>query len=196
LRPNKRLGQHFLSDANILGRIADALDPGAGETVIEVGPGHGSLTEILLARGARVIAIEKDRALAEELRARYAVRSEREDLVVVEGDALSVDWHSLAAHRAPRTAPGFKVIGNIPYNITSPLLEKALTAPLPERIVFLVQLEVPGSRPGVVRSGVTTLGKMLLTGAQGALAVRAPKAHAALQAFRGVMQKLNAGGGT
>jgi len=153
LRPNKRLGQHFLSDANILGRIADALDPGAGETVIEVGPGHGSLTEILLARGARVIAIEKDRALAEELRARYAVRSEREDLVVVEGDALSVDWHSLAAHRAPRTAPGFKVIGNIPYNITSPLLEKALTAPLPERIVFLVQLEVarriaapPGSK--------------------------------------------------
>lgn len=151
MKPNKRLGQHFLADVNILGRIADALDARPGETVIEVGPGRGSLTEVLLARGLQVVAIEKDRALAEELRTRYAVRSEREDLVVVEGDALSVDWHSLPAHRAPLTA--YKVVGNIPYNITSPLLEKAMTPPLPARIVFLVQLEVaqriaapPGSK--------------------------------------------------
>ena len=151
MRPNKRLGQHFLADVNILGRIADALDPEPGETVIEVGPGHGSLTELLLARGVRVIAIEKDRGLAEQLRARYVVRGASVD--VVDADALSVDWQSLlprTTHHAPRT---FKVVGNIPYNITSPLLEKALTPPLPERIVFLVQLEVarrlaaaPGSK--------------------------------------------------
>jgi 16S rRNA (adenine1518-N6/adenine1519-N6)-dimethyltransferase len=151
LRPNKRLGQHFLADPNILSRIADALDCAPGETIIEIGPGQGTLTDVLLARGVRVVAIEKDRRLAEELRTRYAVRGEREDITVVAGDALDLDWHRLPAYRAPLTA--HKVVGNIPYNITSPLLEKALTPPLPERIVFLMQLEVarriaapPGSK--------------------------------------------------
>jgi len=137
LRPNKRLGQHFLSDPAILGRIADALELDAGDVVLEIGPGKGSLTEILLARGARVVAIEKDARLAGVLRG---------DAQIVQGDALVVDWHALVAGR-------FKVVGNIPYNITSPLIEKALTPPLPERIVFLVQLEVarriaapPGSK--------------------------------------------------
>jgi 16S rRNA (adenine1518-N6/adenine1519-N6)-dimethyltransferase len=145
LRPNKRLGQHFLADPNILGRIADALDPKPGETVIEVGPGHGSLTEVLLARGVKVIAIEKDRGLAEALRA---------NAQVVQGDALRVDWHALVADR-------FKVVGNIPYNITSPLIEKALTPPLPERIVFLMQLEVArriAARPGSKIYGGLSIG--------------------------------------
>jgi len=151
LRPNKRLGQHFLADVNILGRIADALDAQPGETVIEVGPGRGSLTEILLARGLRVIAIEKDRGLAAELGTRNAERG-TERFAVVQGDALDIDWHTLvSAFRRPRSA--FQGCRKHPYNITSPLLEKALTPPLPERIVFLVQLEVarrlaaaPGSK--------------------------------------------------
>lgn len=126
MRPNKRLGQHFLADPAILNRIADALEPQPGETVIEVGPGRGSLTEVLLARGVHVVAIEKDRGLAEALRG---------NAQVVQGDALELDWHGFVTDR-------FKVIGNIPYNITSPLIEKAFTPPLPERIVFLVQLEV------------------------------------------------------
>jgi 16S rRNA (adenine1518-N6/adenine1519-N6)-dimethyltransferase len=153
LRPNKRLGQHFLTDPGILGRIADALDCAPGETIIEIGPGHGDLTRQLLARGVTVIAIEKDRALAEQLHAACGV----DQLKVVEADALRIDWHALLAanmatpHVARRTS--FKIVGNIPYNITSPLIEKALTPPLPERIVFLVQLEVaqrlaapPGSK--------------------------------------------------
>jgi len=156
----RRLGQHFLSDPRILGRIADALDCEPGETVIEIGPGHASLTRELLARGVQVIAIEKDRGLAEQLRARYAVRGEREFLTVVSGDALKIDWHSLPAHHAPRAA--YKVVGNIPYYITSPLIDKALSPPLPERIVFLVQEEVadrmaaePGSRTyGALSVGV------------------------------------------
>jgi len=159
LRANKRLGQHFLADRTILGRIADALDCLPGETIIEVGPGHGTLTWELLARGVQVIAIEKDRALAEQLRARYAVRSEREDLTVIAADALEVDWHRLPAHRAPLTA--HKIVGNIPYNITSPLLEKALTPPLPERIVFLVQLEVAeriAAPPGGKTYGALSIG--------------------------------------
>jgi len=151
LRPNKRLGQHFLADVGILNRIADALDPEPGETVIEIGPGHGTLTEVLLARGVKVIAIEKDRGLAAELGTRNAERGTA-GLTVVQGDALDVDWHALVP-RSDFRVPRFKVVGNIPYNITSPLLEKALTPPLPERIVFLVQLEVarriaaaPGSK--------------------------------------------------
>jgi len=165
LRPNKRLGQHFLTDANILGRIVDALDCSPGETVIEVGPGHGSLTEILLARGARVIAVEKDPRLAAEVGMRNAERG-IERLSVVQGDALKADWHSLLDARPdlPHSAfrlPHFKVVGNIPYNITSPLIEKALTPPLPERIVFLVQLEVArriAAPPGSKTYGALSIG--------------------------------------
>jgi 16S rRNA (adenine1518-N6/adenine1519-N6)-dimethyltransferase len=91
------------------------------------------LTRELLGRGLRVIAIEKDRRLAEQLGARYAVGGEREVLTVVAGDALKIDWHGLPAH---------KVVGNIPYYITSPLIDKALSPPLPERVVFLLQEEV------------------------------------------------------
>lgn len=119
----RRLGQHFLSDPRILGRIVDALDPVPGETVLEIGPGKGSLTEALLARGLHVVAIEKDPRLAGALA--------RANLRVVEGDALRLEW--------PRVP---KIVGNIPYYITSPLIDKALTPPLPERVVFLVQAEV------------------------------------------------------
>jgi 16S rRNA (adenine1518-N6/adenine1519-N6)-dimethyltransferase len=161
VRANKRLGQHFLADPAILGRIADALDGSPGETIIEIGPGRGALTRELAARGFQVIAIEKDRALAADLRARYAVRSERESVVVLEGDALAMDWHRLPAHRAPLTAHAFKIVGNIPYNITSPLLEKALSPPLPERIVFLVQDEVASriaAAPGSKTYGALSIG--------------------------------------
>jgi len=148
--PNKRLGQHFLTDRNILERIVDALDPAPGDVVLEIGPGKGSLTEALLARGLTVIAVEKDRRLAEHLRDQVSgVRCQ-----VVTGDALRLDWYALSSeHQPPDTGHRLKVIGNIPYNITSPLLEKALAPPLPERVVFLVQKEVadrlaagPGSR--------------------------------------------------
>lgn len=141
----RRLGQHFLSDPRILGRIADALDCEPGETVIEIGPGQGSLTRELLRRGVRVIAIEKDRGLVEQL-------GEREFLTVVSGDALKIDWHGLPAH---------KVVGNIPYYITSPLIDKALSPPLPERVVFLVQEEVAdrlAAKPGSRTYGALSVG--------------------------------------
>lgn len=152
MTPHRRLGQHFLTDRNILERIVDALDPAPGEVVLEIGPGRGSLTEVLLARGLVVIAIEKDRRLAAELGMRNAERGTSQ-LTVVDGDALRADWHALSVPPSALPVPRFKVVGNIPYNITSPLLEKALTPPLPERVVFLVQKEVadrlaagPGSR--------------------------------------------------
>jgi len=143
--PDKRLGQHFLTDRNILQRIVDALEPAPDDVVVEIGAGRGSLTEQLLARGLRVIAIEKDRRLAATLGEQGA--GSGEPLQVVHGDALRLDWHDLV-HASKPTAPGsrlpaaFKIVGNIPYAITSPLLDKALTPPLPASIVFLVQAEV------------------------------------------------------
>jgi 16S rRNA (adenine1518-N6/adenine1519-N6)-dimethyltransferase len=161
LRPNKRLGQHFLADPNILGRIVDALDPQPDDVVIEIGPGEGSLTDVLLARGARVIAIERDPRLAAALRA-WGVGRGASALTLIEGNALETDWHALLPRptsHAPRT--GFKIVGNIPYNITSPLIEKALQPPLPSRIVFLVQLEVAqriAAMPGSKTYGALSIG--------------------------------------
>ncbi len=193
MRANRRLGQHFLTDPRVLNRIADALDPEPGETVLEIGPGRGSLTETLLARGVRVIAIEKDARLAADCRLRIAdCGFDRGE--VVEGDALRLDWHELLdAHLAnPQSAirnPHFKIIGNIPYNITSPLIEKALTPPLPSRIVFLVQDEVaqrvaaaPGNRTyGALSVGVQAVCRVerLFTVAPGAF-TPPPKVRSAL----------------
>jgi 16S rRNA (adenine1518-N6/adenine1519-N6)-dimethyltransferase len=128
-RAKRRLGQHFLADPRILARIADALEAGPADRVLEIGPGPGGLTGALLARAGQVIAIEKDRDLIPPLRERFPGAR------LVEGDALDLDWHELV--EAP-----FLVAGNIPYNITSPLLDKALLPPRPARIVFLVQKEV------------------------------------------------------
>jgi 16S rRNA (adenine1518-N6/adenine1519-N6)-dimethyltransferase len=145
----RRLGQHFLTDPRILARIADALEPTPDDTVVEIGPGPGGLTAALAARAGRVVAIEKDRALVPALRERLPAAE------VVEADALTVDWRALAG------APGYLLAGNIPYNITSPLLEKALEPPRPRRIVFLVQREVAErltAGPGTSEYGALTVG--------------------------------------
>ena len=128
----KSLGQHFLNDKRILGRIADALELSGQETVLEIGPGRGALTEMLVARAKRVVAIEYDRALAQLLRERYATDPGVE---IVEGDVLDVDFGELAA------GP-YLLVGNVPYYITTPILFKGLTRPRPERAVYLVQREV------------------------------------------------------
>jgi 16S rRNA (adenine1518-N6/adenine1519-N6)-dimethyltransferase len=138
----RRFGQHFLNDPQILDRIVEALDPIPGETVLEIGPGKGTLTEALLRRGLAVVAIEKDRTLARALA--------RENLDVIEGDALRLEW--------PRAR---KIVGNIPYYITSPLIDKALRPPLPERVVFLVQAEVAerlAAKPGTKAYGALSVG--------------------------------------
>ena len=157
----KALGQHFLTDPAILRKIVDALDPTPRDVVLEIGPGKGSLTRELAARVAKVVAIEKDRRLASELRGKG--NAEWGKVTIVEGDALEVDWHRLALPFPLPVSPfpAFKVIGNIPYNITTPLIEKALTPPLPARIVFLVQAEVAdrlAARPGSKTYGALSVG--------------------------------------
>lgn len=147
----RRFGQHFLFDRSILGRIADALAPGAEDTVLEIGPGPGGLTTVLAQRAGTLVAIEKDRDLVPALRARFPAAT------IVEGDALDLDWSALAS--VPGTT--YKVTGNIPYNITSPLIDKALTPPLPAVIVFLVQKEVAErvtAASGTAAYGALTVG--------------------------------------
>lgn len=155
----RRLGQHFLTDPGILTRIADASGAAAGDTVLEIGPGPGGLTEALAARGARIVAIERDADLIDGLRRRVP------DADVVEGDALEVDWYE--ASGAPDPAR-WVVAGNIPYNITSPLLERALTPPIARVVVFLVQQEMadrlaaaPGTRDwGALTVGITAVAQV------------------------------------
>lgn len=172
--PRARLGQHFLTDPAILGRIVDALDPSEGDVVLEIGAGKGTLTAALAPRVGCVIAIEKDRRLVSELE---RIQSSPGSIIgrgvtVVEGDALELDWHELAARhggaRCSGSRAGFKVVGNIPYYATSSLIEKALTAPFPETIVFLVQREVadrlraaPGSKAyGALSAGVQVMARV------------------------------------
>jgi 16S rRNA (adenine1518-N6/adenine1519-N6)-dimethyltransferase len=168
----RRLGQHFLSDPAILDRIVDAITPDAGDLVLEIGPGTGSLTRRLAPRVGHVVAIERDRRLAAALQAPPTGSSPVPDNVtIVEGDALTLDWHEtlanatgqpLTAHRQP-----FKIIGNIPYYVTSPLIERALRPPLPAVVVFLVQREVadrvvaePGGRVyGALSVGVQAVAR-------------------------------------
>ena len=125
----KSLGQHFLKNPYYLGLVADAAEIKRDELVIEVGPGDGALTAVLLERGAHVTAIEKDARLIPLLRKRFAGQA----LKVIEQDALLFD---------PPATP-YKVVGNIPYYITGALLKKFLSGEhQPSTLVFLVQKEV------------------------------------------------------
>jgi 16S rRNA (adenine1518-N6/adenine1519-N6)-dimethyltransferase len=141
--PRKRLGQHFLHDGRVLDAIADALGDLSAATVVEIGPGRGALTDRLVERAARVIAIELDRDLVPVLEARFRGRANVE---IVAGDALQVAYGALAG------GP-YVLAGNVPYYITTPLLFHGLEAPRALRAVYLVQREVaeraaaaPGSR--------------------------------------------------
>jgi len=107
----KRFGQHFLIDEAILDAIVDAIAPEAGEALIEIGPGLGAMTRPLLARCERLTVIELDRDLAQRLRGVSGIE-------VIESDVLQVDFAALAQARAQR----LRVVGNLPYNISSPIL--------------------------------------------------------------------------
>lgn len=146
----KSLGQHFLTDRRILGRIADALHLTGSETVLEIGPGRGALTDILAERAGRLIAIEYDRALADMLRQRYARRN---NVLIAEADVLEVSLGELAA------GP-YVLVGNVPYYITTPILFHALVPPRADRSVYLVQKEVAdrlSASPGTKEYGALTV---------------------------------------
>lgn len=147
-RARKRLGQHFLADPSILARIADALELAGGETVVEIGPGRGALTEHLLARAGRVVAVELDRDLVPLLEKRFA----GQPLQVVQADVLDVALAELAA------GDDYVVAGNVPYYITTPILFHALRRPRAVRAVYLVQREV--AERVVAREGAEEYGAL------------------------------------
>jgi 16S rRNA (adenine1518-N6/adenine1519-N6)-dimethyltransferase len=111
-RPRKRFGQHFLVDEAVITAIVAAVAPKPGEVVVEIGPGLGAITRPLLQQGGGLIAIELDRDLAARLRRTAG-------LEVIEADVLRVDFSALAAAHGTRR---LRIVGNLPYNISTPIL--------------------------------------------------------------------------
>ena len=129
--PNKSLGQHWLRDRNVLEHIADLAEVGEGDTVLEIGPGLGTLTSELLRRANRVLAVEFDDALAKKLPGQFPGKN----LQVINQDILTFDLGQLP--------PGYKVAANVPYYITSKIVQRLMTADnKPSLAVLLVQKEV------------------------------------------------------
>ena len=143
----KRFGQHFLVDRSVLDAIVDLIDPQPGQALVEIGPGLGAMTDPLVARCGALTVIELDRDLAQRLRQRSALNNV---LNVIEADVLAVDFGALARASGQR----LRVVGNLPYNISTPILFHLLGAA--QQVVdqhFMLQREVvarmaaaPGSK--------------------------------------------------
>ena len=142
-RPRKRFGQHFLTDPGVIHTIVEAIRPQPGDTVVEIGPGPGAFTRPLSRRAGHLHLIELDRDLAHALRQEFA---EHDNVTVHEGDALDFDFRSLGVD--------LRVVGNLPYNISTPLLFHLLTQrDVIQDMHFMLQKEVvdrmaaaPGSK--------------------------------------------------
>ncbi len=153
-KPRKSLGQHFLVDEAVLECILSAAELSPGEIVVEVGPGLGILTEGLARQGARVVAVELDAKLAALLKKRLAGFP---DVKIVHADILKVTPGQLLRDNLPASdfVRGYKVIANLPYYITSPVLTHFLEAqPRPSKMVVMVQKEVGeaiAAAPGKMR---------------------------------------------
>lgn len=113
----KRFGQHFLTDRAVLDAIVDAIDPKPGQALVEIGPGLGAMTDPLVSRCERMTVIEFDRDLVARLQ-------RRPELVVIESDVLKVDFAELAGSNGQK----LRVVGNLPYNISTPILFHLLGA--------------------------------------------------------------------
>ena len=144
--PRKRFGQHFLTDRSIIDAIVDAIAPAAGQAMVEIGPGLAALTQPLAERLGKLTVIELDRDLAQQLRAHPQLR-------VVQADVLKVDFVQLASESAGPSGK-IRVVGNLPYNISTPILFHLLQyVDIIEDQHFMLQKEVvdrmvaePGTR--------------------------------------------------
>jgi 16S rRNA (adenine1518-N6/adenine1519-N6)-dimethyltransferase len=121
-RARKRFGQHFLADAGIVRAIVDAIAPCSGQCIVEIGPGLAALTSALLERIDHLQAVEIDRDLAARLRRRYP----ESRLSLHEADALAFDFTSALDDSSREAGVRLRVVGNLPYNISSPLLVRLL----------------------------------------------------------------------
>ncbi|MBE8158117.1 MAG: ribosomal RNA small subunit methyltransferase A [Betaproteobacteria bacterium] len=161
MKPRKRFGQHFLRDDKIIAEIVRRICPRAGENILEIGPGDGALTAKLLEAGAALTAVEIDRSLAEKLRARFGAK-----LNLINGDALQENLSELLDG-------GGRAAGNLPYNISTPLLLKLAESGAREMWLML-QEEVAAricAPPGAAEYGRLTVSVRLFYDAEYVLAV-------------------------
>ncbi|HEX6926322.1 MAG TPA: 16S rRNA (adenine(1518)-N(6)/adenine(1519)-N(6))-dimethyltransferase RsmA [Longimicrobiaceae bacterium] len=166
-RAKRSLGQNFLIDPNLQRRIVDAVQPDAEDEVMEIGPGQGALTRHLAGRVRRLVLVELDRDLAARLREQYAGRP---DVEMIEGDVLELKLEDVTTDVA-----ALKVIGNIPYNITTPIVFSLLERrPRPRMIVLMVQREVAermAAAPGGKDYGALAVGVQSVATVQRVLSV-------------------------
>ena len=171
--PAKRpkLGQHFLTDSGAAVRTVESLGDLLQSTVLEIGPGRGALTSLLARRARRVIAVEKDRVLAAQLRMHFSLSTNVE---IIEGDILDIDLDSLFGPKPGSTRPGMelepqkvRVLGNLPYFITSDILLRLFEyRKYFELLVLMVQKEVADritAKPGTSEYGLLSATAQLYT---------------------------------
>ncbi|MBX4195799.1 16S rRNA (adenine(1518)-N(6)/adenine(1519)-N(6))-dimethyltransferase RsmA [Candidatus Parcubacteria bacterium] len=186
----KSLGQHFLRSERALTTIRDGADPKGDDIVLEIGPGEGVLTKILLAFAGKVVAVEKDDQLFESLKQKFSNEIESKKLDLVHGDILEFDPNLLKFYRDFT----YKLVANIPYNITGAILEKFLSADYqPERIVLLVQKEVAervvakGAKESILSISVKVYGKpKYIETVKAGSFVPAPKVDSAILLIEGI----------
>jgi 16S rRNA (adenine1518-N6/adenine1519-N6)-dimethyltransferase len=153
-RPLKALGQNFLVDNNIIAKIIQAADIKPDDRVLEIGPGRGALTEYLARKAGRLVLIEFDHALADALKERYA---DQPQVTVIDADILAVDLAALLGE----AGTGWKVVANLPYNISTEVLFRLLEVrDRLARMVLMLQKEVGdrlAAEPDCSNYGVTTV---------------------------------------
>jgi 16S rRNA (adenine1518-N6/adenine1519-N6)-dimethyltransferase len=158
--PKRFLGQNFLVDGNIVRKSLELAAVSAGDTVVEIGPGLGTLTAALLEAGATVWAVEKDRVLYEHLAATLGAQFLGR-LHLLEADAMDHPLAGLpAAEPGAGAGPGFKIVANLPYAISTPWMEAVLAGPLPARMVLMLQQEAARrytARPGTKLFGAISI---------------------------------------
>jgi 16S rRNA (adenine1518-N6/adenine1519-N6)-dimethyltransferase len=166
-----KLGQHFLRDEAAAQKIVEALGDVSQKTVLEIGPGTGALTRRLVARARRVIAIEFDKVLAAQLRMRFALAT---NIEIIEGDVLAIDFDTIFGPKPGNSRPGLeyspepaKVVGNLPYYITSDILLRLFEyRRYFDTLILMVQREVAdriAAKPGTRDYGLLSATAQLYT---------------------------------
>lgn len=164
--PKRSLGQNFLVDGNLQRKIVEILGAGPDDEVLEIGPGREALTRHLEGTVGRLILVELDDGMAAELQGTYRGR---DDVEVIHDDILSVELEALS-----RGVEDLKVVGNIPYNLTAPIVFKLLERPRPAEILVMVQREVADritAEPGGKTYGALAVGVQSVARAEAVLDV-------------------------
>lgn len=154
--PKRALGQNFLVDGNIVLKSIELAGVRSGDTVVEIGPGLGTLTTAILETGADLWAVEFDRNLHAHLEATVLTRFPH-TFHLLQGDAVE---HPLAALPADKAAAGFKVVANLPYAISTPWMDSVFSGPLPTHLVLMLQQEAAqryAAKPGTKQFGAISI---------------------------------------